>query len=476
MAVTISSPQVLRRPALTIALATLCGLSVDLLAWARPHGPGLAIGLAAVVTTVWWHIRGLADLQTATLLTGATGFALVPVWRDSTTVVVLAALSTIGLLAVAVARCGGTDLRRWTLGTYSLAATEPIIALAETIGFLSHDAAFGHPAVRAGAKKVLPLTRGLVLLLLTGGFFALLFGSADPIFADVAARAFDLDLSVGRIIRGLGVSAAIAWLVIGSSRRAAAKKTDSPPYSPKGRGLLEARIMLTGINALFAVFLVIQFRFLFAGVADDYSTYARRGFFQLVVVAAAVTALILAMDWLVSRRDRVLDVLSAALVLQTFVVMASALVRMNAYTTAFGLSELRLYTTVFMIWVGILLVALITAVLRGDRNRFALVAFLSGAAFIAGLVVANPDARIADVNIDRGLAGSEVDVDYLASLSSDAIPVLVRRADELDAPDLMSRLEAKLADEISTHGWRSWSFSDHSAARAITADQPPGGS
>ncbi|MDH5294189.1 MAG: hypothetical protein OEW91_10945, partial [Acidimicrobiia bacterium] len=117
MAVTISSPQVLRRPALTIALATLCGLSVDLLAWARPHGPGLAIGLAAVVTTVWWHIRGLADLQTATLLTGATGFALVPVWRDSTTVVVLAALSTIGLLAVAVARCGGTDLRRWTLGT-----------------------------------------------------------------------------------------------------------------------------------------------------------------------------------------------------------------------------------------------------------------------------------------------------------------------------------------------------------------------
>ncbi|MGC4855721.1 DUF4153 domain-containing protein [Micromonospora sp. DT4] len=45
---------------------------------------------------------------------------------------------------------------------------------------------------------------------------------------------------------------------------------------------------------------------------------------------------------------------------------------------------------------------------------------------LLGLALVNPDRLIADRNVDRYLETGRLDVDYVASLSADAVPALAR--------------------------------------------------
>src|SRR5688572_31077318 len=85
-----------------------------------------------------------------------------------------------------------------------------------------------------------------------------------------------------------------------------------------------------------------------------YAEYARRGFFELVTVAALVLPLLLLAHWLLrhrpARQQRAFNLLAGLLVVQLFVIVASALLRMSLYRQIYGETELRLYTTAFMLW------------------------------------------------------------------------------------------------------------------------------
>src|SRR5205814_809445 len=92
---------------------------------------------------------------------------------------------------------------------------------------------------------------------------------------------------------------------------------------------------------------------------------------------------------------------------------------------------------------------LLGTVLRGKRERFAGGLVLSGLAAVVLLNVANPDAIIARVNLDRAAHGKRVDLDYLDTLSPDAVPALAGR---IPAARLRSLAECDLR-------WRSWNVS-----------------
>ena len=65
-------------------------------------------------------------------------------------------------------------------------------------------------------------------------------------------------------------------------------------------------------------------------------------------------------------------------------------------------------------------------VLRGRRERFGTGALLAGWLVLAGLNLANPDAIIAGVNLDRAARGRPLDRDYAVTLSADALPTFHR--------------------------------------------------
>src|SRR4029079_10528966 len=141
--------------------------------------------------------------------------------------------------------------------------------------------------------------------------------------------------------------------------------------------------------------------------------------------AALSLPLLHAADWLLGERDRPVlrrfRVLALLMLLLLDVMLASALFRMRLYTAEYGLTELRFYTTAFMGWLVLVFGWFVATVLRGRRERFGTGALVAGWLVLAGLNLANPDAIIAGVNLDRAARGRPLDRAYAAALSADAL-------------------------------------------------------
>jgi len=287
--------------------------------------------------------------------------------------------------------------------------------------------------VRGGASwsalRALVLTAPLVLV------FTLLLSRADPVFASLfKLPAFDAE----RLFSHVVVAGVFAWGAAGWIRGAllaSARRVRLPDRLPVHLGLAEITTSLGAVIALFAIFVALQLRWLFGGADVVLATtgltvaeYARRGFFELVGVAVLVLPLILATraaveDEKVVRRHRHL---SLALLLLLAAIVVSALLRMRLYVGYFGLTTDRLYATALMAWLGLLSVALARTVLLGWSRPFAAVTVLSGFVTLLALNVADPDQLVARVNLGRSSADRGVDYAYLARLSGDATPVVVR--------------------------------------------------
>ena len=100
---------------------------------------------------------------------------------------------------------------------------------------------------------------------------------------------------------------------------------------------------------------------------------------------------------------------------------------MHLYQDAYGFTQLRLLVDVFEGWLGLLVLGVLAAgsaprglaaALRPAQRRRALL----------GLAAINPDAWIAEHNLDRYETTGRLDESYLLSLSADAVPVLVEPA------------------------------------------------
>ena len=163
------------------------------------------------------------------------------------------------------------------------------------------------------------------------------------------------------------------------------------------------------------------------------------------------------------RRDHVVFAgLAATLVLLLLAVVASALERLWIYQQEYGLTELRVYATAFVLWLGVVLVWFCATALRRRRRSFAVGALVAGFAAVVAMNVLNPDALIARTNVSR----PRVDVSYLARLSDDATPALLRALPSLSPPD-RRRLRAALLARGESNDWRAWNLDRSRAAAAI---------
>ena len=327
---------------------------------------------------------------------------------------------------------------------------------------------------RAAAHRAL-VGRGLLV-------FGLLFASADALFAEWAdALVPDLEIEsfVLRAFIGVavgGVVLAAAYLALNPPRVDQPQEEVRPVNRP-----FEWLAPVLVVDAVFAAFLVAQATVIFGGhdylertTGLTYADYVHEGFGQLTVA----TALTLLVIWAAARKapretpaDRLwLRVALGLLCVQTLVVVASALYRMHVYQEAYGFTELRLLVDVFEGWLGLLVLGG-----RGRRRlpckaawlpRFAL---LSGAGLVLALAAINPDAWIAQRNVDRYDETGDIDWTYLRGLSDDAVPVLTTLPDDVRACVLDGR-------EQADDDWLEWNLGRWRAADDLpeTAPVPPG--
>ncbi len=338
--------------------------------------------------------------------------------------------------------------------------------------------------VAAGALILLPLLAAVLALL----------GSADPVFAALftplqgwlrwETAGQDLWWALRALLWGLLLCSALHSLSL------PARPRPEPAARPRRPFTLPCAVVLGGLDAVYAVFVAVQFACLFGGaetaaMKGGYAAYARSGFFQLAAVAAINAAAALAAgeaSALAARRGRrTLRILGAALLALTAVILASAVCRMALYISVYGLSLLRVLTLWGMAFVAVCLVG---AGLRLFRPGFRFFALFFAAALAGWLLLAalNPAARIAAWNVDAYLDGrvEQIDYEYLASLSPDALPALARleaaegpdfrAAGEDGAPAARSLGEAVAALRAQDGGtWREWSLTAALRRQAETA-------
>jgi hypothetical protein len=451
--------------------------------------PGLGLTLLlllpiTVVASGRWLI-GVGPSTPSLLLLGAAAvFAVFPTLRDAGPLLTVNVITVIVLLLLAVHVYRNGQLRSLEISDYvSIGLLGPFVVAAEPASFLVADLGGLRERWRSLGRLARSIIRGIALAVIPLAVFGALLASADAVFSNLLKNAFSHDIQGERLLGAAALGIVITWMTLGSLRYAAGHSHfDREESRWRYLGRVETVAMLAPLILLFAIFVVIQFTYLFGGVDTIAATggltraeYARQGFFQLVWVAALVTALVLIVDWWHRPADEkpglAVSGLFAALIALTGVMVASALVRMKLYVDAFGLTELRLYTTALMIWITMLLILALPTVLRGRRRAFALGGLISVLIVTFGLNLANPDGLIARVNIDRHASASiQLDADYLGSeLSADAVPTIIDRLDDVDDPCLRYEL-ALAAMQIDTRtmgGWRSSNLARSSASDAL---------
>ena len=335
-------------------------------------------------------------------------------------------------------------------------------------------------------SRHLAVLRGLLLAIPILLVFIALLESADLVFAHYVDEAISwLDLErLSRLLKQVLVVVISAVFFLGAIVIALRSHNKRHPIGLKQPlvspflGFIESMVVLGAVDLLFSVFVSIQFAYLFGGQANitaagyTYSEYARRGFSKLVMVAFLSLGLIMALGAWTQREGRRqkhwFNGLSAGLVGLVGAILVSALKRLLLYENAYGFTRLRTYTHVAIVWMGILFVAFLALLFAERLQRFALVVALSVLGFAATLNLLNVDSFIVHQNTARLSQTGEIDIQYLISLTDDAVPGLIELIEMTPKAvriELLRQLACRYADLTERSKWMGWQ--SHHQSRAL---------
>lgn len=346
----------------------------------------------------------------------------------------------------------------------------------------------------AGRLQLLfSLGRGLLIAFPIVVFFTMLLASADLVFASKieATADFFRKIHFSEYVFRFIYVLYLAYFIAGVFLYAAGRGRDKKPGARKEIitpfiGFTETVVVLGSIITLFSIFVAIQFQYFFGGPENigiegyTYAEYARRGFGELLAVAIFCLIILLCLSMFCRRvqvrQQRVFSWLGAGMVVLVLVMLTSAFQRLTLYEEAYGFSRHRTYTHVFMIWLGLLLVALVVMEIIRRQRLFTLVAVLAAFGFAVSINLLNVDGFVARYNIQRSLDdGRELDTAYLKSLSNDAVPSIADAFRSESTPEpVRSQLAAVLADfdlrldePDEDDSWRSFNLSRWHAEREL---------
>ena len=479
------------------------GIAFDILFWKKAPGISFAIFIALCLAAGYLLLR-LQNLHPAwrslLLLVPIIFFSVMTfIRREPFTLFLNYALTLFSTAVFVMTYLGGL----WTL--YSL--SDYVANFFHLVGSMlslpwtqitNTDSQQKTSIGRGNKNNVWPIVRGSLLAIPVLLVFAALFSSADLIFEQ---RLNDLltNLNLERIteyiLRGIYILI-IAYFLVGVIKHAESKSQnekligiDKPIVAPF-LGFTETSIILGSVLLLFSAFVIIQFQYLFFGQTNitltgfTYSEYARRGFGELVAVAVFSLFLIQSLSAVTkrdtNRKKKIFSGLVIGLVILVLIILVSSFQRLFLYESAYGFSRLRTYSHVFMIWLGILLVAVVTIEVIKRQRAFTNIALLALMGFTASLNLLNVDAFIANQNINLAVHGKELDIFYLSTLTSDAVPTLVK---EYSSSNLPSKIQdgigaalvcykiSEETDASQTQFWQSFHFSDWNAASELNKVQ-----
>jgi hypothetical protein len=485
-------------------IVVLLGLAFDFLFWGRPVGVNFIIfsllcllgGFTVLLS------NGLKPaLKSLPLLLPVAFFEVIAIYRQEPLTLFLAYLfSFVGLGLLAVSYLGGRWMEYGLLDYMAKLFGLIGSILQGPLNFIAQVRK--ERAARAVQKRSValgPVVRGLLISAPILAVFAALLASADAVFNQKLGEFFNLFNfnKISDTILHLVAILMCAYVLAGVFLHAGQKSQDEKlygkdrPASKLSLGFTEAAVVMGSVIVLFGVFVVIQFRYFFGGVLNigvqglTYSQYARSGFNELVTVAFFSLLIILGLSTITRRTNklerRLYSGLSIAMVVLVLVILDSAFQRLGLALDWHGYSRLRLYPQVFLIWIGILLVAVAVLEILHLERFFALTAVFAALGFAISLSLFNVDASIVSHNVQRATQGKYFNVTHLASLSSDAVPVLVDEFEHQALPNAIhegigAALTCFFTSESGANDWetdwRSYNVSRWWANQALAEVSP----
>jgi hypothetical protein len=469
------------RAALQLLVAGIVsGLTLHALVWDRAGG---SLGwLLSVMTVVTFSLLlNLSDNSAwrreqfvwfAVMLV-ATGMTVI---RDALEVRLLMVFVILLALGVMFYRTQGHSLLNATVArAFMMALRMParmLSGIVDAVETLIQSRWQGADQIQAVARGL--LLAGPLLLIFTG-----LFASADAVFSAWLDSLGDImdSLAPQTPLITLTLSLAATGILACTIRKTAiadAQQGDMPTRLPR-LGRVETAVLLGSLASLFVVFVVLQLSWLFGGQeliqarsGLTLAEYARRGFFELVVVAGLTLAVLMSVSAMQGHRG-LLRLLGGIMIVCVLVMLLSALHRLNLYIDQFGLTMDRLMALALALWLAFALLWFAQTILRGRQEGFIAGLLIAGMTVSLALAIMNPAYRVAQVNIEHAQSRAQpLDVDYLISLGADAIVPLLSGAEnvKLTLEQSISVYE-QLALQTDNTDWRDWNLSRARAAQLL---------
>jgi hypothetical protein len=513
--------------------AVLLGVLGDVLLRGTPWGLNVLLFIGALVAAFVMMIlrrrRELWNAPTIALNAALVFFAACFAWRDSVELKTFDALAILTILAIL--SLPALKINKSIAGVFHYLVGflwSGVNAVFAPFLLVFSDIQWKTIPQTGWSKHLVAVLRGLLIAAPLVLIFGALFMAADAVFQGLVERSLNIEPDV--VVSHIFLTAFFSWTIAGYLRGALidnfseaaaetflepkdeikpqvlsvteikdeteAPKTEDAPKAEEKKtwdwqnlessllpkvftlGAIEVSIVLGLINLLFLSFVIVQLPYLFGGFELVQNTpdfklaeYARRGFGELVTVAALVLPILLLSHWLLRKdtpaNEKIYRVLAGIQIALLFVIMVSAAQRLFILTgnLGYGLTTVRFYPFIVMIWLGVVFVWFALTVLRGARQNFAWGALWSALFILASLHVVNPDDYIARTNIRLMKEGRMFDAYYnVRSLSNDAVPVLLENLSAMNAEQqctVIRNLYTRRSDFVfkEKDDFRNWNYS-----------------
>ena len=253
--------------------------------------------------------------------------------------------------------------------------------------------------------------------------------SADSVFANIFVNIFgefkNIFMAENFVMFCLRICIIMIFFFTFSGFFVNILKTDTMFNSETEEKITEVHIekmtinmILTILNIFYLIFSIIQFTSLFSNMNTnnlDYATYARQGFFQLMMISFINIVMIILAKVNKGNTSDYTKAMSILTLLFTVVILLSAFFRMNLYEKAYGYTYLRLFVYYILATEFILILPIGLWILD---KKIDILKWTIGIVTIMYLILnfSNIESTIAKRNVDRYFENqeeNEIDLEYL---------------------------------------------------------------
>lgn len=359
--------------------------------------------------------------------------------------------------------------RSWNIGKYMASICIYLFRALGSIGYpFDHLFRFFRNAKDKRFKNAGLVCMGLVFGIPMMFLMAGLLAAADEVFDQLFKNflvSFLRPWTLFRIILMALGSAVIMYSLICAAK---IKNISADVKDRRNQNPVMAVSFLGIISVMYLAFSLVQIIYLFMGKGElpagvTYSSYARKGFFQLLAVAVINLIMVLC-SLKYFMKSRVMNGVLTVICICTYIMIASAAYRMILYVGEYQLTFLRVFVLWFLALLAVMMTGVVAIIFKNDFPLFRYcLAVVS--VFYLGFAWARPDYGIAAYNVAHMTAENE----------HETIKYLVRNLSE-DAAPIVAQLEGEYAEkqkeeyfyEISLRGknmsFRTYNFS---LARAL---------